>query len=111
LSKERAKARAAREAARAAERERAERKRLRTERINALRPTLPELPPARLRRRRRYGALPLRVRLGLAFGWLVAQWVFWQIVSDTRTRVGLALVSLLALPLLVVLLPMKGGRR
>jgi hypothetical protein len=51
------------------------------------------------------------VQLGLAFGWLVAQWVFWQVVADTRTRIGLALISLLALPLLVVLLPMKGGRR
>jgi hypothetical protein len=107
LSKERAKARAAREAARAAAREQAERKRARAERLNALKPTLPELP----RRRRRYGALPLRVQLGLGFGWLVAQWVFWQIVEEPRTRLGLALISLLALPLLVVLLPMKGGRR
>ena len=30
-------------------------------------------------------------------------------IFDVRTRIGLALVSLLALPLLVVLLPMKGG--
>jgi hypothetical protein len=72
---------------------------------------MPELPSVRARRRRRYGALPLRVQLGLAFGWLVAQWVFWQVVADTRTRIGLALISLLALPLLVVLLPMKGTRR
>jgi hypothetical protein len=36
--------------------------------------------------------------------------VFWQVIFDVRTRIGLALVSLLALPLLVVLLPMKGRR-
>jgi Flp pilus assembly protein TadB len=106
MSKERARARVAREAERAAARERAAKKRARQERIEALKPSLPELP----RRRRRYGALPLRVELGLAFGWLVAQWVFWQTVTDVRTRIGLALISLLALPLVVVLMPTKGKR-
>jgi hypothetical protein len=106
MSKERAKARAAREAERVAERERAARKRARQERLDALKPGLPVLR----RRTRRYGALPLRVTLGLAFGWLVAQWVFWQVVADVRTRLGLALVSLLALPLVVVLMPMRGKR-
>jgi Flp pilus assembly protein TadB len=107
VSRERARARVAREAERAAERERAAKKRARQERLESLKPSLPALP----RRRRRYGALPLRVVLGLAFGWLVTQWVFWQVVTDVRTRIGLAMVSLLALPLVVVLLPMKGGRR
>jgi ferric-dicitrate binding protein FerR (iron transport regulator) len=106
MSKERARARAAREAERAAERDRAAKKRARQDRLEALKPSLPELP----RRRRRYGALPLRVLLGLAFGWLVTQWVFWQVVTDVRTRIGLGLVSLLALPLDEVLLPMKGRR-
>ena len=46
----------------------------------------------------------------LAFGWLVVQWVVWQVVADFRSRLGLALVSLLALPLLVVLFPSKGSR-
>ena len=106
MSKERAKRRAAREAERAAEREKAARKRARQARLEALKPSLPGLP----RRRRRYGALPLRVVLGLAFGFLVAQWVFWQVVTDVRTRIGLALVSVLALPLVVVLMPTKGRR-
>ena len=106
MSRERAKARAAREAERAAERERVERRRARQQRLAGLKPTVPVLP----RRRRRYGALPLRVTLGLAFGWLVAQWVFWQLAPDVRTRVGLALISLLSLPVLVVLLPMRGRR-
>ncbi|MCU1591318.1 MAG: hypothetical protein JWP11_2574 [Frankiales bacterium] len=106
MSRERARARAVREAERAAERERAAKKRARQQRLSALRPALPELP----RRRRRYGALPLRVVLGLAFGWLVTQWVFWQVVTDPKTRLGLALISVLALPLVVVLLPMRGKR-
>ena len=106
MSKERARAREARQAARALEVERAAKARARQARLQALKPSLPALP----RRRRRYGALPTRVLLGLAFGWLVTQWVFWQVVADTRARIGLALVSLLALPLLVVLLPSKGSR-
>jgi hypothetical protein len=106
MSRERARARAVREAERAAELERRAKQRARQERLASLKPELPQLP----RRTRRYGALPLRIQLGLAFGWLVAQWVFWQVIADTRTRVGLALVSLLALPLVVVLLPMKGKR-
>jgi hypothetical protein len=106
MSKERARARAVREAERLAEVQRRAKQRARQERLASLKPELPQLP----RRRRRYGALPLRFQLGLGFGWVVAQWVFWQITPDTRTRVGLALVSLLALPLVVVLLPMKGKR-
>jgi hypothetical protein len=106
VSKERARARAAREAERAAEAERRARHRARQQRLASLRPELPKVP----RRRRRYGALPLRLQLGLAFGWVVAQWVFWQLTPEPRIRLGLALVSLLALPLVVVLLPMKGKR-
>jgi hypothetical protein len=106
VSKERARARAVREAERAAELERRAKQRARQERLASLKPELPQLP----RRRRRYGALPVRLQLGLAFGWVVAQWVFWQLTPDMRPRLGLALVSLFALPLVVVLLPMKGKR-
>ncbi|GAC1443993.1 MAG: hypothetical protein NVSMB55_19180 [Mycobacteriales bacterium] len=106
MSRERARARAVREAERAAQVEQRAKQRARQDRLASLKPALPVLP----RRSRRYGALPARVQLGLAFGWLVTQWVVWQVVFDVRTRVGLALISLLALPLLVVLLPMKGKR-
>ena len=106
MSKERARARAAREVERAAERERIAKRRAREQRLRGLKPSLPELP----KRRRRYGAMPLRLQLGLAFGWLVAQWLFWQLFADNKTRLGLALVSLLALPILVVLFPTKGKR-
>jgi type VI protein secretion system component VasF len=106
VSKERARAREAREAERLRQREKAAKARARQERLESLKPSLPPLP----RRRRRYGALPTRVVLGLAFGWLVAQWVFWQVVADWQARLGLALVSLLALPLVVVLVPSKGTR-
>ena len=107
MSRERARAREAREAARLAEREQAARTRGRQEKLRALRPSLPTLQ----RRPRRYGAMSLRLRLGLAFGWLVAQWVLWQLFADARTRLGLAVITLLALPVLVVLIrtPPRGS--
>jgi hypothetical protein len=106
VSKERARARAAREAARAAERAKAAKAQARQQRLAALKPSLPTVP----RRRRRYGAMAVRLQLGLAAGWLLAQWVFWQVTADTRSRIGLAIVSLFVLPLLVVLLPKRGTR-
>jgi hypothetical protein len=112
VSKERARARAAREAVQAAEREQPARTRARQDRRRRLRPGLPALPTRR-RRPRRYGALPTRLRLGLGFGWLVLQWLFWQFTVEPRTRLGLAVLSLLALPLLVVLVrtPSRGSSR
>jgi len=106
MSKERARARAVREAAREAERQKAAKARARQERLAALKPTLPPLP----RRRRRYGALPTQALLGLAFGYLVTQWVLWQVIGDTRARIGLAVVSLFALPLVVVLVQPRRTR-
>lgn len=107
MSRERARAREAREAARLAEREQAARSRVRQEKLRGLRPHLPSLQ----RRPRRYGAMPLRLRFGLAFGWLVAQWVLWQLFTDARTRLGLGMITLLALPVLVVLMrtPPRGS--
>ncbi|MCU1674753.1 MAG: hypothetical protein JWN77_2866 [Frankiales bacterium] len=106
MSKERARAREARAAVRVAEREKAAKARARQERLAALKPTVPTIP----KRQRRYGAMPVRQQLGLAAGWFAAQWVFWQLTGDTRSRLGLALVSLLALPLVVVLVPRRGPR-
>ena len=102
MSKERARAREARLAERERERERAAKARARKERLDALKPSLPSLP-SRRPRQRRYGAMSLRLRLGLAFGWLVVQWLAWQVFPDARSRLGIALVSLFALPVVVVL--------
>ena len=110
MSKERARAREAREAARATEKAAAAKQAAKTaarqERLAALKPSMPKVP----RRQRRYGALPTQYLLGLAFGWLVTQWVFWQLFGDARSRFGLALISVLALPLVVVLFKPKGSR-
>ena len=106
MSKERARARAVREEAREQERQKAAKARARQAKLAALKPTLPAMP----RRRRRYGSLPTKVLLGLAFGWLVTQWVLWQLFLDTRSRVGLALITLFALPLVVVLVQPRRTR-
>ncbi len=97
MSKERARARAAREAARAADREKAARARERRARVGALRPGLPKRRPPR------YGAMPLRTRLGLAFGVVVVQFVGWQVLYGTAARLGLFLVTLAALPIVITL--------
>ena len=107
MSKERARAREARLAARAAEVERRAKARARQQRLDALKPKLPALP----RRRRRYGAPSSRLILGLVFGWLLVQWLVWQIAGDLRTQIGMGIVSLFALPVVAVLVrtPPKGS--
>jgi hypothetical protein len=104
MSKERARAREARQAARAAEVARAaaerERRERKAQRRAAVAAKVPTLPP---KRRKRFGALPTRTRVGLAVGWLAVQAFAWMTVADGRTRFGIALISLAALPLVVVL--------
>ena len=97
MSKERARAREAREAARAQERAKAARARERRKKVAGLRPPVPRKRPPR------YGAMPLKTRLALGFGFLVVQFVGWQVLGGTTQRVGLFLLSLLALPLVVTL--------
>ncbi len=60
--------------------------------------------PVPAQRPRRFGALPARARLGLALGWLLVQFVAWQVVHETGPRIGVAILTLFALPLLVVVL-------
>ena len=96
MSRERARAREAREAARAQERAKTARARERRQKVAALKPPLPKRPP-------RYGAMPLKTRLALGFGFLVVQFVGWQVLTGATQRVGLFLLSLLALPLVITL--------
>ena len=98
MSKERQRTRAAREADRAA-RLAAEQARVDREKG---RPA-PTAPVRKLKRQRRYGALPVRLQLGLALGYFLVQFVGWQVLSRPSQRLGLALLSLLLLPLAVVL--------
>ncbi len=47
--------------------------------------------------------MPLRTRLALAAGVVAVQFVGWQLLPGTAQRLGLLLLSLLALPLVVTL--------
>ena len=103
MSRERQRTRAAREAARAAQREQAERQRAkahaRQRRVTRLKLAVPTPGPSRRRPR----ALPTRVKLGLALGWLLVQVLAWQVIDEAGPRVGFAIVTAFAVPLIVVL--------
>ena len=54
-------------------------------------------------RQRRFPKLPWQLKLVLAMGWLAVQVVVFFTVNSVGTRIALAIISLFALPLLVVL--------
>ena len=91
MSKERQRAREARLEARRREVEAAAQRSAKQERRAAARERLtPSLP----RRTRRFGMLSTRALVQVVLLFLAVQAVFWLLVDDTRTRIGLAVVSL-----------------
>jgi hypothetical protein len=88
MSRERQKARAAREAARAAEVAAAAKRRERTARRKGLVPSV-ALP----KRRRRYGQLPLHQLIRLIVLFFAAQAVVWFFFDDVRARLSLAVLT------------------
>ena len=54
-------------------------------------------------RQRRFPKLPWQLKLALALGWLLVQVIVWITIDSVGTRIALAIISLFALPLLVVL--------
>ena len=113
MSKSRQRARASREAQQqAAARARAAQRRSGPE------PTGPAAAPARkpagkpvakrakqpVYRQRRFPPLPWQLKLALALGWLAVQVVVFFTIESIGTRIAIAIISLFALPLLVVIL-------
>ncbi|MCW2599043.1 MAG: hypothetical protein JWM02_872 [Frankiales bacterium] len=96
MSKERQKARAARQAARRAEVEAAARKRARRAKVQGLVPSV-TVP----RRRRRYGALPLRVRFQLVALFLAVQVLAWFFLHGAGARFSVAVLTAACLLVLV----------
>lgn len=86
MSRERQKARAARQAARLATIEAAARRRTRRARLRGLRPTLRKRPA-------RYGALPLRARLQLVAVFVAVQALAWQFVHGLGVRGSVAVLT------------------
>ena len=54
-------------------------------------------------RQRRFPKLPWQLKLGLLLGWIAVQVVVFFTVNSVGTRIALAIISLFAVPLLVVL--------
>jgi hypothetical protein len=96
VSRERQKARAAREAARRAEVEAAARARARKAKVQGLVPSV-SLP----RRRRRYGALPTRTLARLFVVWAVVQVVAWRLLSGLGARFSVAVITAACILVLV----------
>ena len=96
VSKERQKARAAREMARRVEVEAAARKRERQAKLQTLVPRV-----TRRRRQRRYGALPVRARIQVVIAFFVVQALAWYLVSSLGARFSLAVLTAAVLLVLV----------
>ena len=54
-------------------------------------------------RQRRFPPLPLWLKLTLLLGWIAVQVPIWAYVEALGTRIALSIISLMALPLIVVL--------
>lgn len=96
MSKQRQKDRLARQEARRREVQAAELARERQARRRAF-PTLRRSALVRAPKRRRYGALPMRVRFQLITAFVVAQVLTWWLVPSLGARLSLAVLTLAVL--------------
>jgi ferric-dicitrate binding protein FerR (iron transport regulator) len=104
MSKERQRARAAREAEQARLRAKAARAAERKARVERLTPSVPELPKRQpVYRQRRFPKLPWRLKLALALGWLAVAVVILFLAPTWTGRIGLLVIATMALPLIVVI--------
>ena len=55
-------------------------------------------------RQRRFPKLPWQLKVALAVGWVLVQVLVFFTIESVGTRIALAIISLFALPLLVVIL-------
>ncbi len=62
-------------------------------------------------RQRKNPPLPLVFKVVLALGWLAVNALVWYLVDDAAFRVGVAIVTLFAVPLIVVLAYNPSRRR
>jgi hypothetical protein len=107
VSKSKQRARAAREASQqaAARARAAERKTRAPQPARPAGRTRPASRPGKqpVYRQRRFPKLPWQLKLALVLGWLAVQVVVSFTVNSVGTRIALAIISLFALPLIVVL--------
>jgi hypothetical protein len=96
VSRERQRARAARQAARLAEVEAAARKRARKAKVQGLLPSV-----SRPRRQRRYGAIPVRVRFQSVGAFVAVQALAWYFLHGFGARLSVAVLTAACLLVLV----------
>jgi len=104
VSKERQRARAAREAEQAAARAKAQRAAERRAKVERLKPTAPELPKRQpVYRQRRFARLPGRLKVALALFWVVAVALILLLAPTWTGRIGLVVVATMLVPLIVII--------
>ena len=104
MSKERQRARAAREAEAAKLRAKKARAAERKARVERLTPSVPELPKRQpVYRQRRFPKLPWRLKLALAVGYAFAVLAILFLAPTWTGRLGLLVVATMLLPLIVIL--------
>ena len=104
MSKQRQRARAAREVERVAARAKAAKAAERKARIERLTPSVPELPKRQpVYRQRRFPKLPWRLKLALGLFWFAAVVLVLFTVPTWTGRFGLVVVATMVLPLIVVI--------
>lgn len=104
MSKERQRARAAREAEQAKARARAAKAAERKAKVERLTPSVPEVPKRQpVYRQRRFPPLPWRLKLPLALFWLTMVALALFLAPTWTARFGLIVVATMLLPLIVVI--------
>ena len=104
MSKDRQRARAAREAEAAQLRARKAKAAERKARVERLTPTVPELPKRQpVYRQRRFPKLPWRLKLALVAGYLLVAAAILFLAPSWTGRIGLLVVATMLLPLIVVI--------
>ena len=104
MSKERQRARAAREAEAAQLRAKKARAAERRAKVERLTPTVPELPKRQpVYRQRRFPKLPWRLKLALGLFWVAAVLLILFLAPTWTGRLGLVVVATVLLPLIVII--------
>ena len=104
MSKERQRARAAREAERAKARAKAAKAAERKAKLERVTPSVPAVPKRQpVYRQRRFPPLPWRLKLGITLGWVALVLVILFTVPTWTGRIGFIVIATMLVPLVIVI--------
>ncbi len=104
MSKERQRARAAREAERAKARAKAAKAAERRAKLDRVTPTVPSVPKRQpVYRQRRFPPLPWRLKAALTAGWVAAALLILFTVPTWTGRIGFIVIATMLVPLIIVI--------